>query len=169
MGMFTQVRGWLNINSISADKADKVKETYYKAVEEYSSKERTPRQEFVMQDTRLYIGSNNSTYIFIGTELKNYDTDAEKWLEFLISKFYNADGHIMFQYEEDETLNKIWIVSNGKINEKFEDFDFKGYGNMFEPELQLSDTAILDYLLHHNGLTRMDVMLEIDKRSKEQE
>ncbi len=122
-----------------------------------------------MPDTRLHVGSNNSTYIFIGTELKNYNDDAEKWLEFLISKFYNAEGRIMFQYEENETLNKVWTISNGQIEEKFEHFNFKGYGNMFEPELQLSDTTILDYLLHHNELTRMDVMLEIDKRSKEQE
>lgn len=163
MGMYTQVRGWLNVNSIAEEGNEKTFNTFNRAVKEYNEENRTPRQEYVLKDTSIQIGANSSVFIFIGTELKNYDADAEKWLEFLISKFYNAEGHIMFQYEENETKNKIWTVSNGKINEKFEDFDFKGYGNMYESELDynqkigIEDDNFNNWIDDENGVKLKEV------------
>lgn len=131
MGMYTQVRGWINIDSIGYGRFEKLEKIFNEVNKEYIENRKTPRCEFIMQDTHIMQGSNGSAFIFIGSELKNYNNDAEEYIKFLANKFHNAEGHVCFQYEDDECFNKTWIISKGKIEEKHQQFPFKGYGNMF--------------------------------------
>ena len=104
MGDYTQVRGWLNINSAGdeedLDKANKVLKQAQKDFQEDDSIE-VDRKE-VCEDTFLHKGHNGCIYLFFGTEIKNYGNPSKKWIEYLLKYFPNAEGRIDFQ-DESET------------------------------------------------------------------
>jgi hypothetical protein len=138
MGMYTQIRGWLNVESIGKP------ETYYKILskleqvkKEYKDMQVTSRN-WVANDTSASMGGNGSVYIFFGTELKNYEDDAENWIKYLIAAFPSAEGRIDFQYESEDwqdenSSSKYWLIRNGKI---VEERSYKtwciGYGNKYK-------------------------------------
>lgn len=134
MGMYTQIRGWLNVDSIgSIENKYKLEELLNKAKEEYNAKENLDRK-WVCEDTILHLGGNNSAYLFIGTELKNYDKSVDEWIKTLIKTFTNAEGRIDFQYEEDneDTGSRFILIKNGEIiKDTIGETWCRGYGNMF--------------------------------------
>lgn len=117
MGMYTQIRGWLNVDSISYDNEIILQQRLLKAQEDFK-KNFTEIRSWVCADTVLHVGSNGSAYLFFGTELKNYDQDAEKWIKHLITYFSNAEGRIDFQYEEDTINTTYWLVAHGQVVEE---------------------------------------------------
>lgn len=135
MGMYTQVRGWLNVRSMGWGQLDALEERFERVKEQYLSEHNTDRQDIVVENTHFKIGFNGSAFIFIGTELKNYEEDAEVWLKFLINEFATSEGVICFQSELEEPqddgtkFNTVWIVSGGEISEEFQAMPFNGYGN----------------------------------------
>ena len=134
MGMYTQVRGWLNVDSIgSIENENKLKELLVKAKEEYEQIENLDRK-WVCDDTVLHFGGNGSAYLFIGTELKNYDDSVDEWIKILLKTFHNAEGRIDFQYEEDDedTGSRYILVRDGEIiKDDMGEIWCYGYGNMF--------------------------------------
>jgi hypothetical protein len=138
MGMYTQVRGWLNIDSIG------LTNRYYEAQirlleakndfmhnEEYKDIRR-----WVCNDTIYHCGSNDVSYLFIGSELKNYDDDALTWIKYLLKYFPNAEGRIDFQYEEEipgESESRYLLIYQGEIikNDTCDTW-CDGYGNKFK-------------------------------------
>jgi hypothetical protein len=131
MGMYTQVRGWLNVDSIGFDREVILMRKLFEAKESFE--EQFNGRTWVCNDTVLHYGSNGSAYLFFGTELKNYDDDAENWIKHLIKYFPNAEGRIDFQYEEDEETCKYWLIYCGKvIMQSYCNRWCKGYGNTFE-------------------------------------
>lgn len=131
MGYFTQVRGWLNIDSIGCEeRAGETKSIFEEAKRDYLISGNTSRAMFVIQDTILQTDmGNGSAFIFIGTELKNYENDAEEWIKYLISKFDSAEGAIYFRKEEEST-EKVWIIFKGELyREDLICLPFEGYGN----------------------------------------
>lgn len=133
MGMYTQCRGWLNIDSISymKDKISAFENLLREAQEKFV--ETQDGRTFVCYDTWIHEGSNGSTFIFFGTELKNYDRDFERWVEFLLKYFPNAEGRLDIQYEEDDIFGKTTYleICEGRIAEKTCKTWCKGYGNMW--------------------------------------
>lgn len=117
MGMYTQVRGWLNIDSICFDEETILHQKLIEAKESFK-KTFSEIRSWVCEDTVLHVGSNGAAYLFFGTELKNYNDDAQKWIKHLISYFPNAEGRIDFQYEASESETPYWLIANGEIIEK---------------------------------------------------
>jgi hypothetical protein len=138
MGMYTQVRGWLNIDSIGHPESFyEIQDKLQGMIDEYQEKRITSRS-WVARDTIAARGSNGSTYIFFGTELKNYDEDAEEWIKYLIATFPSAEGRIDFQYETEEyhdenSKSKYWLIRDGMVIESARTSTWcKGYGNSYD-------------------------------------
>jgi hypothetical protein len=137
MGMYTQIRGWLNVDSIGDYEGNNYREIYNKLTQaqENFQDDLTIKvdRRWVCNDTVLHKGGNGSVYIFFGTELKNYDSAAESWIKYLLNYFPNAEGRIDFQYEEDEYYCFYWLISGGKIikDDRTEKW-CEGYGNMYK-------------------------------------
>lgn len=137
MGMYTQVRGWLNVDSIGDYDCKNFEEIERKLLSAQEGFQRDATigavRKWVCHDTHAHRGGNGSTYIFFGTELKNYDNDAERWIEYLINFFPNAEGRIDFQYEEDSEKCKYWLIAGGRIVEdSCNSVWCYGYGNMYK-------------------------------------
>lgn len=142
MGMYTQVRGWLNVDSVSYDGENILQNRLDEAKKSFLEVGKCDRK-WVCDDTILHIGANGSAFLFFGTELKNYTRDAEEWIEHLITFFDNAEGRIDFQYEEeciggeiayDGTIcnneSDYWEIYKGEITKKSTCKTWcKGYGN----------------------------------------
>lgn len=146
--MYTQVRGWLNVGSIEdRETYDLAKERLRKAQEAFLD-DKTIRS-WVCQDTLVHLGGNGSIYLFFGTELKNYNDDAETWIKYLLTYFPSAEGRIDFQFEneqpptvtytwsgqevEDYTTSKFWLIHDGNIVKEDRDKTWtNGYGNEFK-------------------------------------
>lgn len=117
MGMYTQIRGWLNVDSIGGidDNLLKITEILKQAQDDFKndntiidSYDNTPiERKWVCEDTIIHEGGNGSKYIFFGTELKNYGNPAYEWIKYLIKYFPNAEGRIDFQYEEEDYWEDI--------------------------------------------------------------
>ncbi|WP_143322635.1 hypothetical protein [Clostridium sp. HBUAS56010] len=142
MGMYTQVRGWLNVDSIGDYTGGNYIEIEKKLLSAQEGFQRDTtitdlygikpmERKWVCQDTVLHKGGNGSVYIFFGTELKNYGNPAGQWIKYLLNFFPNAEGRIDFQYEEDESECDYWLISRGKIlKEESNPIWCIGYGNM---------------------------------------
>lgn len=131
MGMYTQVRGWLNVDSMGFNNEPLLRKRLSDAINSFQDKH--VGRAWVCNDTVLHIGANGSAFIFFGTELKNYNSDAEAWIEHLITFFPNAEGRVDFQYEEDESVCKCWLIAKGSIeNSYLNDVWCVGYGNKFK-------------------------------------
>lgn len=132
MGMYTQARGWLNVFSIGREEHGSNAE-YNLQEAKHTFKANYPNiRNWVCEDTVCHQGGNGSVYLFFGTELKNYNEDAQKWIEHLLTYFPSAEGRIDFQYEEvdfgDET--PCWLIYNGEVIKKGKTTAWcKGYGN----------------------------------------
>lgn len=134
MGMYTQIRGWLNIDSIGYDNEEALLEMLNYAKEEFENRSDLDRA-WVCQDTHIHSGGNGSVYLFIGTELKNYDKSTDEWINKLLEVFPNAEGRIDYQYEEDDenSGSRYLLIYKGKIiKDAIGDTWCKGYGNMFK-------------------------------------
>lgn len=108
MGMYTQIRGWLNVNSIGdAKEFQGIKERLETAQEDFKNSDVDADRKWICQDTVAHMGGNGSAFLFFGTELKNYTKEAEKWIEFLLKYFPNAEGRIDFQYEGEEPWDSL--------------------------------------------------------------
>lgn len=138
MGMYTQARGWLNIDSIGLPETFfEIQAKLQSTIDEYQEKQITSRS-WVSDNTIAARGGNGSTYIFFGIELKNYSDDAEEWIKYLIARFPSAEGRIDFQYEtedyrDEESKSKYWLIRDGMVIESGRcDTWCKGYGNSYE-------------------------------------
>lgn len=118
MGMYTQVRGWLNIPwemdmnvQLAQMKLSEAQETF----------KDTSMRSWVSEDTHVHAGAQGSIFIFFGTELKNYD-DAERWIEHLLKYLPTAEGRFDFQYETTGIgeLTPYYLVYDGEIIKKDE-------------------------------------------------
>jgi hypothetical protein len=137
MGMYTQIRGWLNVDSIGdcdGENFIEISRMLAKAKQEFQEQYPNIRS-WVCKDTIVFEGSNGCVYLFFGTELKNYDEDTEKWIKFLLNYFPNAEGRMDFQYEDDgyKGTCEYWLIAEGKvIKEDYNPVWCQGYGNMFK-------------------------------------
>lgn len=134
MGMYTQIRGWLNVDSIAYKNEDKINKIFNSAKEEFESRDDLDRK-WVCEDTIIHFGGNGSAWIFIGTEMKNYDNSMNEWINTIIKYFPNAEGRIDYQYELDdkESGSRYLLIHNGKIiKDGICEPWCIGYGNMFE-------------------------------------
>lgn len=129
MGMYTQVRGWLNIDSIGYENKKILQNKLLEAQTSFEDEKLCDRS-WICRNTILHMGGNGSAFLFIGAELKNYDMDAEKWIEYLLKFFPNAEGRIDFQYEEDEEECEYWLIRDGFVLHKgYNAVWCEGYGN----------------------------------------
>lgn len=139
MGMYTQIRGWLNVDSISFgyDNYKTICSILQQTKYDFQNNEMALDRKWVSEDTVVHMGGNGSIYLFIGTELKNYDDSFDEWVKYLLTKFPNAEGRIDYQYEtecvEDADESRYLLIRDGKI---IEDDYCKtwthGYGNTFK-------------------------------------
>lgn len=139
MGMYTQIRGWLNVDSIGDYKGerfdiikDKLEQTKY----DFQNNGLVLDRKWVSNDTSVLQGGNGSVYLFIGTELKNYDNSFDEWVKYLLTQFPNAEGRIDYQYEEEdwecEDKSRYLLIRKGEIIEDNRCITWcYGYGNMF--------------------------------------
>lgn len=143
MGMYTQIRGWINVNSIgdyAGERRNTINQLLQEAKNSFENDEtilditgKPLARKWVCNSTIAHEGGNGSMYLFVGTELKNYGCPAEIWIKYLLKYFPNAEGRIDFQYEEDENQCKYWLIHKGEIiKEDFNDVWCEGYGNFFK-------------------------------------
>jgi hypothetical protein len=140
MGMYTQVRGWLNVDSIGDYEGNRYKEILSrleKAKQDFQSDELIKvDRKWVCENTIAYKGGNGSVFLFFGTELKNYDNPAYRWVEYLIKYFPNAEGRIDFCYEEEyigESQSRYLLIRDGQIiKDDYTETWTNGYGNTFK-------------------------------------
>ena len=148
MGMYTQVRGWLNVDSIGDYKCERYKkicQLLKKAQNDFENDNtildvdgEPLERKWVCRDTIVHKGGNGSVYLFFGTELKNYGNPAYHWVVYLLKYFPNAEGRIDFCYEEEyigEDKSRYLLIRDGKIIEDgYTTTWTKGYGNIFKPK-----------------------------------
>lgn len=138
MGMYTQARGWLNVDSISYGDKNLTSIHRNVRVAQETFKQIHNGRSWVSEDTVIHNGANGSVYIFFGTELKNYNDDAEEWIKHLIKYFPSTEGRIDFQYEEEEwaeenSKSKYWLIRQGEIIEEGHCATWcYGYGNSYK-------------------------------------
>lgn len=136
MGMYTQVRGWLNIGSIGSHNLTQVLSTLNQAREEFRTlnKDKLDRL-WVCEDCMGSSGSNGSAWIFIGSEHKNYDDSMDEWIKHLLKAFPTAEGRIDWQYEEEDpkdrkSTSRYLLIYRGKIiDDNLCPTWCEGYGN----------------------------------------
>lgn len=75
------------------------------------------------------VGPNGSFFIHIGTEHKDYDSEFETILDFILRWFENVEGFAWKIYEEDN-VPTFWIIAKGvRHNITIPDgVTFSGYG-----------------------------------------
>lgn len=136
MGMYTQVRGWLNVDSIGYNNFYKLERRLEQAKEDFEYDNTiTVERKWVCHDTHIHQGANGSVYIFFGTELKNYNNPARIWIEYLLNYFPNAEGSIDFQYEESnigDNTYRLLIYKGQIIKEEDVEVWCYGYGNSYK-------------------------------------
>lgn len=132
MGMYTQVRGFLCCDSIGQRPNI---ERQFKNLQATFKKRDDLDRLWVCEDTIFFRGSNDSGWLFIGSEHKNYDESMEEWLMFLINNI-PCEGRIEFQYEEAEVgeEGQVWLVSKGNINKQTYTVHTYGYGFNYPTE-----------------------------------
>jgi hypothetical protein len=121
MGMYTQIRGWLNVDSISnRENYNEIRGKFEHAQKDFLERKLIDRP-WVCNDSLVTGGSNGSVWIFIGSEHKNYDNSMDKWIETLIETFPNAEGRIDYQHETEradygeESTSRYLLIRGGKI------------------------------------------------------
>lgn len=139
MGMYTQVRGWLNVNSIGyGDDFNEISIFFQEIKNNFINERVDLDRPWVADDSILFMGSNGSVWIFIGSEHKNYDKSIDEWIKTLIANFPNAEGRIDYQYEkeywEDENCtSRYLLIRQGKIVEDGRTKTWcNGYGNRYK-------------------------------------
>lgn len=120
MGMYTQIRGWLNVGSISSMQEREAEEGIAQARKLFAvkTKELELARPWVSEDTHVVFGSNGAAWIFFGAELKNYDESFDEWFKCVIEAFPFAEGRLDYQYEEEspgESDCRVVKVYKGKI------------------------------------------------------
>ena len=145
MGMYTQVRGWLNVDSIGhAGNLLKITEQLHKAQDDFENdKSQELDRKWVCRDTIANQGGNGSVYLFFGTELKDYSSSAYKWIKYLLKYFPTAEGRMDFQYEEE----RYWENINLNVETQYE------INPYYKGELEGSESR---YLLIRKGKVRKD-------------
>ena len=133
MGMYTQVKGYLNVDSIGFETVGLAQARLNEAKLSFLKDDtiNCSRKAIVTGDTFLHVGFNASAFIFIGTEFKNYCRDAEAWLDYLLKYFPNAEGRVDFQYEEDECATSRIIARGEIVRQEEVGVKTEGYGNSF--------------------------------------
>ena len=137
MGMYTQIRGWLNVDSIGyPENYIDICRKLERAKEDFENDETIKvDRKWVCHGTIVYQGGNGSVYLFIGTELKNYGNPAKIWIEYLLNYFPNAEGSIDFQYEESnigDSTYRLLIYKGQIIKEEDVKVWCYGYGNSYK-------------------------------------
>ena len=140
MGMYTQGRGWLNVNSIGNDKRnDRIQQVFDEMKQNFIGNGR----DWIAEDLTLNFGSNGSAWIFLGTELKNYNNEIESLIRHVISYFPNAEGRFDIQHEKvDPNIQDngydfymepdYYLIYKGSIVESGTCRPWcHGYGNMY--------------------------------------
>ncbi len=100
MGMYTECRGWIEINDMDFN-TEKFEDLMGK-VEDISE-----RASQCVSCTVFNIGFNWSPYIFIGGSIKNYDDDWNKFLNFLLKNLKVSEYKIETRYEEEDDWTKF--------------------------------------------------------------
>lgn len=95
MGMYTHCRGWIEIGDIDFRDSD-----FDKLMEK--AEDISERAGQCIGSTIFNLGFNMCPYIFIGGEVKNYDDDWDKFLNFLFENLKIYNYSIQTKYEEDE-------------------------------------------------------------------
>ena len=95
MGMYTHVRGWIELES-DDDSDDKFKKVMKEA------EDLSPRSNQCVSSTVFNYGFDFSPYIFIGGQIKNYDDDWTTFLRFINDNFDISDYRLEMKYEEDD-------------------------------------------------------------------
>lgn len=96
MGMYTHCRGWIELGDL--EMTEKKFEEIINKAEKISQ-----RASQCIICTKFHRGFNFCNYIFIGGEIKNYDEDWDKYLEFLFDNFNISEYSIQTKHEEDNT------------------------------------------------------------------
>ena len=95
MGMYTGCRGWIEIRDFGFRDSD-----FDKLMEK--AEDISERAIQCVRSTTHNLGFNMCPYIFIGGEIKNYDDDWNKFLDFLFKNLEITDYNIQTKYEEDD-------------------------------------------------------------------
>lgn len=99
MGMYTQYRGWLCLDSINGENEPQAVAVLEQARANFKKREDLSRT-WVSDDCWIHSGSNGSLWLFFGTEHKDYDDSMEAWIRHVVAVFPKAEGRIDVQYEE---------------------------------------------------------------------
>jgi hypothetical protein len=129
MGMYTQIRGWLNLGGlVSKDELAELQTRLNTAKEDFENSDIEVDRKWVCDDTIIHYGGNGSVFLFFGTELKNYGNPAYEWIKYLLPYFPSAEGRIDFQYEEEHPWGDINITDEdlNNVNPWYRQEDLSG-------------------------------------------
>lgn len=129
MGMYTQYRGFICVDSINQHPMKKVEEYFNKVL--FDWKEAQGRRTWLTKAVWLHEGPNGSKWIFIGTEHTDYDDSVRSLIETIVAAFPGCEGRIEKQYEETKCyqgMDTVFIISNGIISEEKYTPHQNGYG-----------------------------------------
>ena len=129
MGMYTQVRGILCCGSIGQSLENNIPKKLKELQEQFlrdCSKMYSP---WIGECTYYQRSGNNSEWLTILAEFKNYDESMMKWIEYLIENIM-CEGRIEFQYEENDVNDRdtVLIIKNSKITKMEYVISTQGYG-----------------------------------------
>ncbi len=116
MGMYTQYRGWLCLDSICGENEEKAKAALAATQATFNERKDISRP-WVCNDAWIHSGGNGSLWLFIGTEHKDYDESMDEWIKTVVALFPNCEGRIDVQYEETSKGEEtpVYLVDKGTI------------------------------------------------------
>ena len=127
--MYTQFRGVLCLKSIGSMKDFDALKIQFDALQAAFLAADENDRPFVCQDSQIFLGSNGSAWIFIGSEHKDYDDSMSNWIKILASTF-RCEGRVEQQYEDVAAgdLMTVYKIVPGKIEVCQEVAHTEGYG-----------------------------------------
>ena len=107
MGMYTHVRGWMQLKHHYTVLAEELEKKFNDAMQK--AERLSPRSRACVACTVFHYGCNGCPYIFIGGEMKDYDNDWDIFLHFLASEFDIRAYSLEMKYEEWDEWQKIGL------------------------------------------------------------
>ena len=108
MGMYTHVRGWIQVTCDFRVLADELEKKFNDAMQKAESL--SPRSGACVACTVFNYGFNGYPYIFIGGEIKDYDNDWDIFLHFLATEFEIGEHSLEMKYEEWDEWQKVVLA-----------------------------------------------------------
>lgn len=130
MGMYTQVRGWFCLDSIGDEENFRDAEARLQQAKDNLLADPDQVRGWIGDDVSVRQGGNDTLWLFVGMEFKNYNQDVDLLVKHLRQVFPGMEGRLDLQYEEVEAGDQTctWLINRDGIQKESVTAWTYGYG-----------------------------------------